>query len=96
MRQFYILFFVQLRSGNSSVALGDRRSPRGRRALRALLGLKAFVLSGLVFSPCFGAFGEFKKFPLLPARPPALHRKLRAFALSPSLAAEPSLRLSRL
>ncbi len=59
-------------------------------------------------SPRFGDFGKLKKFPPLPARPPALHRTLQAFALSPSqsselplrfissLVAEPSLRLSRL
>ncbi len=70
-----------------------RRTPSLLALLRGLgFGLKACVPTGLVFSPGFGAIGDFsKKLRCFPARPPASHRKHRDFALSPSLYSELSL-----
>ncbi len=85
-------FLLRESSLRPSLCSGLARFPFavGEPSLRlSLLRAKSLCPFGLVFSPRFGDFGELKKSPLLPAPPPALHRKFRAFALSPSLCAEP-------
>ncbi len=67
----------------------------GLRACAVLVSARAQSLRP--FGTClFGLLRRLrriKKFPLLPARPPASHLKLRAFALSPLRARKPALSL---